>query len=527
MTASKRLNTFANRIAPHLLAGLAGVCLLGTFVYFLQDLAVLPRDFDEYVYYNSVRLFYETNSLQAPDASSEDTSVIFKANWYGAAYHLIYGLPAKILGPDGFNFFLIHFGVIVLTASLLYWRIKKRTTASFLVFIWLALNISIPMAYTFYPETIHMVFGVTLTCLVVRLAQQRTAGESLQSWRSVYVAVVFVAVLLRPTWAVWIVALLPLAAGRRGYIVATATVLACWAWTIVYVKLFCAPLQVAAGPLIDNLLHLDLSVFCSNIFSRTWENLCALLLEAPVNGKSAQEYLGVWFKVLVFNPFLILKVYLCAMIGINIFYVVKQRQRLDIMILLISGSYILMLLAMYTTKSDYFVRMIMPVLLLLSAGLLHTRRPWLRTIVAIVGVYVLFLSVLVAKYYIDQRRDVARQFNTTYKAGVEQLQRIVAVLPADRAAVIQTLYYDDFPYPYQIFAGARPVSTHGREPIMYSMSPHRRELTAAELFPRHGRLEIDYVLTTYALDCDHLELVLQTPHFRLYRDHRLDLVTDP
>jgi hypothetical protein len=53
------------------------------------------------------------------------------------------------------------------------------------------------------------------------------------------------------------------------------------------------------------------------------------------------------------------------------------------------------------------------------------------------------------------------------------------------------------------------------------------ELTATDLLPRHGRLEIDYVLTTYALDFDHLELVLQTPHFRLYRDHRLDLVTDP
>ena len=74
---------------------------------------------------------------------------------------------------------------------------------------------------------------------------------------------------------------------------------------------------------------------------------------------------------------------------------------------------------------------------------------------------------------------------------------------------------------------AWPVSTHGREPIMYGMSPHRRELPAAELFPCRGRLEIDYVLTTYALDFDHLELVLQTPHFRLYRDHRLDLVTDP
>ena len=496
---------------------------MGTFIYFLGDIAILPNDDDEYVYYNSARLFCHTTSIQAPDADSEDVSVFFSTNWYGGIYHLFYGLPAKVIGPDASNFFLIHVGLILISVIIIYRLYRDKRAASWIVFGWLSVNMTIPMAYTFYPETLQTVMGVGLTCLIIRTVGEQDDRRRMLC-RRLLAGLLLVAVILRPTWAIWSLALLPLSRSRRELVVSSVVVVTTFAWAVIYSRLFCAEYRIQASAVLGHFWNLEFGTMILELIRNTLANAAKVLQEAPKNDMAWGPYLVLWFKILIFNPFLILKVYLFAMLGVYTWYVARERKTMDIIVLLVALSFVLMLLAMYSPASAYFVRLVMPVLFLVTAGVFISGRTWLKVLTGSLGVYLLFLSVLVSIYFIRQSRAAAHEVYVTHQEATEHLSAIAQVMEPDKPAVVQMLYYDDFDFPYSVFGAAVPFHTLENETIMYTATPIDRSLPVAERFRRRGKLEIDYVLSHHELVSNDLELLLQSPHFLFYRDHRKDVV---
>src|SRR3989304_2753267 len=87
--------------------------LFSLFVYAIYDGKFFPTSEDETIYYNSARLFQQTNSIQASDCVMEEVSKIGRCNWYGPFYNIFYGSLAKIIGYESIQFVIIHFLLIL------------------------------------------------------------------------------------------------------------------------------------------------------------------------------------------------------------------------------------------------------------------------------------------------------------------------------------------------------------------------------------------------------------------------------
>ena len=95
------------------------VVLLVTVLFFqsINKEEYFPSYEDELIYYNSAKLFNESNSLKSAFCLNEDRSYIGDFNWYGPFYHVIYGGTAKVFGFN--NIFFIVFNYFLFLGSIL------------------------------------------------------------------------------------------------------------------------------------------------------------------------------------------------------------------------------------------------------------------------------------------------------------------------------------------------------------------------------------------------------------------------
>jgi hypothetical protein len=480
-----------------LLIGVYALLLIGLIGYaFWHGTYHLAQE-DESIYYNSARSFAETGSVRATNCNNEGVSRIAQCNWYGPMYNIFYGSIAKIFGVHNYNFLitnLILFLVVIvlIMRSSFITEIKLLLTASLL-----ALYPAIGYIFTFFPETLELLFAVILTLQLKKIFDRPDNNQHI----SQYILLVMFFALFRVTTVFWVFGLLALSKSPTDFTKKLTIGLACFILIYIYIYFFNAPFfggsmnYVMSHKLGFNSITYLLHKTIINTFAFFTRNPAYDLLQVPV---------------------LFIVIYSCII----------SKNRLILAACIISIIYYSVLLTLYEPYT-YFLNKQTACLypLLLVALYTGANKINLKYIAFILLILISPLAYLKAGGLVRAKKKMANEY-ALKESTIKQLDEIKNKLQATKPLTILTLYREfDTVLSYPIFITSLPVSTINKQPILYTEvssddTPNSGPFKYEDNFLFYHKIHIDYVLSRHPLSLDSTSLVYSCNLFYLYQNNK-------
>jgi hypothetical protein len=214
------------------------ICIF-LFVSILFIIRMIRKDIyicheDEMIYYNSAKLFYETNSLKAGFCINENRSSVGEFNWYGPGYAFIYGSVAKMFGFTNYFFVAFHYALFIL-CLLIIWKFpfNKIKRLLFLA-IFLSTYASFSYIFTYFPEELNLFFSLLLLLLYAKIKTNKYI-------LIYYVILIITFSLVRVSFIFWIFTIFFIKDSPLKKIFSVILSLLLLLFILVYIKLFNAP----------------------------------------------------------------------------------------------------------------------------------------------------------------------------------------------------------------------------------------------------------------------------------------------
>jgi hypothetical protein len=480
-------------------------CVLFSFavviIYWCFSKGYLPYDEDESIYYNVSRFFYLNNSLTAPEFINEQVSLIFQANWYGIAYTLFYGGIAKVFGFNNSYFIVINILCYLFSAFLL-WKletdvIKKRMQILFFTLF----NVVFSYTFFYFPEILNIFFGVCLSFLLVRIYRE---GDSSNNLRLIYLLLIILFSFFRVTWSFWAIGLVPFCRSRREFIAIFFAFVLIVGSAFLYIKFFCAPYFLQSASIINDFISLDFKAF----FIDLWKSL---------NSNFKIYFIDEWIRLP--KSWLFSKYFLLFLFFYFIYKSLKTNNRLIYAAALIGVFNFLMLFAIYFTMFPFFMKITAPLYVLYCVCIVTVDMKRIRNLGILFSLISLPLVIHFSLRSINDRKNSYIKASETYKEESAAIASIGRVIHDDHPVIIQWLYYD-FKFPMDVFLNSLPFQTVKEKSIRYTCNIKLDAFSDEQNFSGHGKMRIDYLLSSKPLDLKDMRLVEQTPWFYLYEKNK-------
>lgn len=187
---------------------------------------------DETIYYNSARLFKETNCLKSSFCIEENRSIIGEFNWYGPFFSMFYGIIFKLFGSKlvytaVINFILFLLSIFTINTI----DLSKEKKISFTL-LFLTTYISSQYIFSFFPEQLIILFSIILISVYSRINMNK-------KYLYLFIGLVFFFSLFRYSLVFWGLAVFTNKRVSLKFKILISFIL--FLLIIIYVKLFTAP----------------------------------------------------------------------------------------------------------------------------------------------------------------------------------------------------------------------------------------------------------------------------------------------
>jgi hypothetical protein len=446
---------------------------------------------DEVINFCSARLFSETGSVRAEGCIAEDVSRIGMMNWYGPGYHIIYGAFQSLFGNSPTLFIHLHFLFALLAAFgifLLPLPIGPKLLAANIVVFSQQFAAYI---FTYFPETLHILFAVILINILLRIFQNRDAKRRAKLVFA-FAALVLVMSVVRVTTIFWLAALIGLSKDRKQAVQMSLLFVAGLALTMVYMKVLTAPPYAGEMQKLDKLYEFSLLDF-------VWKTAKAILRNTwtlVISGSAAVYFL------------------LTLLVTASVVWW-KTRSSLVLGGLIVSAMLIAALMAYYSPNPWYFLKqsaVLVPLLVIAILSTSNYSRPGF--IMLAVALIVFSISISSIRTIIDERKNAFERIQATEPFRSNLLQISQHMNETEPVTVLWC--YNEFDFGSATEA-LLPFSTPSHQPILYTTNIVLPGDPPEVRFKLHHKIKVDYILSRQALVWPNLKLVHSTEHYSFYR----------
>jgi hypothetical protein len=454
-------------------------------------------DEDEAIYYNGARSFSETGSVRATECNTENVSKIWQCNWYGPMYTMFYGSIAKIAGVHNYNFLIANILILAIIMVLIMRANFEHETKLLIVCSFLALYAFVGYAFTFYPETLELLFAVILA-LKLKVISAETKNNQKQT--ALYVLLVLFFALFRISTIFWVFGLLAFSKSVKDFFIKLGIGIICFLFVYIYIRYFNAPFYGSTMALVMNdKLGLDtitllLKKIVSNFYFFVTQNPIYELLMLPVLAITAYS----WFM---------------------------SKNRLMLAACIISLIYFVALFSLYAPFSFFLNKQWACLYPLILIALYNTDKVNLKYIMLLLLLVMSPIAYIKAAGLIRERKRTAMESEKT-QPMVSQFEQIRNKVEGGKPITILTLYREfDDKIPFPVFSSSLSVSTTDQYPILYTYNfpanrKHDSTFINEKNFRLYHKIYVDYILSRYPLKIDSTSLTYSTDLFYLYKNNK-------
>lgn len=462
-------------------------------IAFFSATDYMPADPDETIFYNSARNFFVNTSVKSVTMQEELTARIGGANWYGPAYSLLYGIPAKLFGFG--NKYWIFFNFIFIVAALFVISMMPVGERSrwFYAAVLLLFNVTQIFVFTWNPEIFNLLLGLILCLFLFRIAE---SGRG--KW--LFVLLCFLFSFFRITWIFWAAGLLPFMGTRRKQVLYGAGFVFMLMLAFAYVQLFCAPFLVTAGGIGKELATLHFGAAAADFVKTFARNVYYFfyreLMVTPM-----------WFAVKMVFIFLLFMLLHSAW---------RRRNRLVVSAAMIVMISLLVLFGMYQMTMPYVMKITGSLVLLVFFVTLRTGG---RQHVAAILISLLWAFPFAQRHAIVTIKahvTAAERMNNDYRNMVAALRSIPALMDHNTDQYVMFADYELQPMPFPLFLCILPVSDGRGHLIRYTANRIDPRKPVADTYKFFDRLPVKFIISRTSLIRPDLELLEQNAYFSFY-----------
>ncbi|MCX7846950.1 MAG: hypothetical protein N2595_02815 [bacterium] len=452
-----------------------------------------PVGSDEYHYLLEAKSAYYNGAWHTPFTFWERVARVGDFGFHGFLYNALHGTVARLLGYRPLWIVLTNVALLACALMVLLLSGTMPLPRALLACASILICFAVPVyTFTFMQENIHVLIAIVAWVLLYKMAAQR-AGE--HAWTYGYYALIAAATLLRPQWALWAVAPLPLARSVCEGVLYLLLAIAAPLYAYVSMYVFCA-----AYPLHNWFFQEALDIL------RT-RGIAALLPAAWARfSRNVHQYF-IAYRI-GFADFWVKYVF----VGLLAYVIVaawRYRQRVMAAVALTALVNLLVLWGAFDAMwwTDHRMLCASFVLMLLAVGAYgHAGARW----AVLLALLILLPDTLkVTREHIAERHRLGQLTKQWHErvAALEALSQVITNQEMTTVLVSSKLYQH-----YDVVLPALPVRNGAGFPIRYTVNLyHPNDLQ------RFGLLNVQYALVAEPVEGNEYELVRQTPYYYLYR----------
>lgn len=452
---------------------------------------------DESIYYNSAKQFSETGSVRATECNNEAVARVWQCNWYGPMYYLFFGSIAKIAGVHSYNFLISNVLCLLLMFVLIFRANFPVETKLLITCAFLALYAFAGYIFTYYPETLELLFAVILTLRLKKVADE---NGNKNKEILIYLLLVMFFALFRVSTVFWAFGILAFSSSIKDFLKKLGIGILCFLIIYVYIMFFNAPFY---GGGMAHIMQAKFGI----------ETIAYLVKKIAWN--TFVFFTRNPFYDLLQIPILIVAGYLCF----------TSKNRFLIAACIISSIYFVVLLTLYIPYSFFMNKQTACLYPLVLIALFYTDKSMLKYFALAVILVFSPIAYLKAGGLVRERKKMAIE-NNEDKAMMAQLEQIKYKTEGGKPITILTLYREfDSKMPYPIFSSNLPASTADKYPIMYSYNfpidgKHDSTFRNEWNFKTLGKIHIDYILSAKPLKIDSTTMIYSCDLYYLYKNNK-------
>jgi hypothetical protein len=460
------------------------VVLLVSFSFFqgLLKGGYYPVYEDEMIYYNSAKLFMETNSTKAFTCINEQRSAVGEYNWYGPSYHIIYGGIAKLFGFNQNMFIVFNYILFILTISISF--LINTTLRNKLLFT--AILISSYSAFTYlfsyFPESLQIFLTIILLVLYSRI-------DVSKKYYYAFIGLVLLFSLIRYSTVFWIFSILFNENIKQTLRVRIILSFLVFSLVIIWFKFFTAPAYV---------------VGLKDVHGSVNMGIIGIIKSAIINGY--KNY------ILFFNKgnFQMISVLLIFIVVSYNFIIKKIINNLSIFgLFIICVLAFLVFIFFYTALPVYFEKQTMFIFPILIYCLIKTE--YNLKLLLMISIFLFFpfswfkmeenknlriISKISLKNNIKLEKDLEGIFN-----GIH--------VKKNKVEINVFLQYNDFSELFINYLGSLPVSK-GKTPVLYTVNLN-------EKIKFYNKIKLDFIISKHYLKNKRARLIKKGDYYYLYK----------
>jgi hypothetical protein len=411
-----------------------------------------PFYFDEAIYLTGGKLFYETTSVKSVFIFEEARSLIGGFGWYGPMYNMLYGLLPKIFGWSSVSNLWIHlilYGTIIYILGFSDWL--KLLDKKVLLLGFLCSYAVVPFLFSYFPELLHVLFGIVLFVFLMRAHQSR------QSFM-MFVLLVCLFTLFRVTFIFALWALVPLKITQVSSLKKYAVLVMVFLLGMLYYKYFHAKPSIAG---------------LGDIFSFESHDTTAIIKTVKTNLHSNVLLFFGFFKSW---PKGMDSIVACLFLGILVLFMAFNSngiQKAQIVgVLLLSIMLVLVWLAFYSVKPFFLEKQFTWLFTLLLLVVVQEKK-YHRLLVWVWVVF--FLPFTVYRVYDTiEKRTYSSNLTTNQKKLLPNVDEALARLPIEKETNI-LFAFNDYPVLSHLAYSFFPLSVNGHSMLYTSNLRFKRK----------------------------------------------------
>ncbi len=362
--------------------------LITCFVYYVYKILPisphsLPVWSDEFMYYINSHAFYETNELAAPLTFSGNGSTLLHSDAHGMMYTLTHGYIAKIFGWQNLNMIYTNLLLIAISAFS-FSLVKNLDLQSKLMAMLFVLTYPFTMLFglTYMQEIFHVFFGVMAG---IALYKSFTSSHR-NRYIGIYIAIISIAALYRPTWLFWFVGLIPLAKSKTQYILFSLLFFTGIGLSFLYAKYYFEFVPNFFNKALTTLNTKGFGVFISLLYDHFIDNI------------NSYKEIHAQF---IYN---LLKIAILVITAIFTFLLIRKKEKIFLSVVSILYLNILFLLVIYDAFSWREIRFLTPLFYFSIIFIIKYLKPYIKYAITLF----LFISFINAQkeLFINNRKQI-------------------------------------------------------------------------------------------------------------------------
>jgi hypothetical protein len=468
------------------------------FIYSIHDGQYFPIQEDEATYYNSARLFYETNSVKAVLCISENRSPVCECNWYGPFYHIIYGSIAKIIGFNKTYFIFFHYLLFMISLILFWFLPLNKIKRLIFISIYISTYIAFAFIFSYFPENLCLVLSVILLLIFVRIQIK------FNNLIYLFILLILLFSLIRITNVFWIFSIVVFAKTFKEKIILSLVSILVFILVFVFMIFFTAPSHVLGLSVIHNGEFTSPNILNAVIIllNNFIHNSMILFFKANSSVFLILILLIISFESIIYNLY-------------KPIWILKKKIILGLLIVIFSTMFAEILL--YTCEPFYLEKQIAFFVPLLIYIIILLKRNY--KLVLLLSIFIYFpVSILKSKSLITEHKD----FNYIIKDKkdyIKNLSEFSNYIHNNKNEINILWSYADFEIPNHMTCAVLPVSINNK-PILYTTNLCSSSSNDTIKFKRYYKFNIDYILSKDSISLENVDLVkYKSGIYYLYKFH--------